>query len=149
MSLATVLASRLDRSFDLYCDFADSLGESTLREKLPGLPSNAVGLQLWCVVGARESYARAIRAGSWEGFACSLASPMDKSPVAEALGRSANEVRLALDGIEGYSEKQQGMILDLLEHEAAHQGQLIRYLYGLRLAIPESWRARYALSDLT
>lgn len=34
-----------------------------------------------------------------------------------------------------------------LEHEAAHQGQLIRYLYGLRLAIPESWRKRYALSD--
>jgi|APTNR8051073442_1049403.scaffolds.fasta_scaffold37538_2 hypothetical protein len=146
---ANVLASRFDRSFALYRDFAESLDEPTLGEKLPGLPSNTIGLQLWCVVGARESYARAIGAGSWAGFACSLASPMEKSPVAEALGRSANEVRLVLDGIEGFSETQQGLILDLLEHEAAHQGQLIRYLYGLRLAIPESWRARYALSDLS
>jgi hypothetical protein len=149
MSLATVLASRFDRSFALYRDFADSLDESTLRENLPDLPSNAIGLQLWCVVGARESYARAIRAGSWSGFACSLAAPMEKEPVVEALGRSGDELRTVLDGIDDFSETQQGLILDLLEHEAAHQGQLIRYLYGLRLAIPESWRARYALSNLT
>jgi hypothetical protein len=149
MPLATVLASRFDRSFALYRDFADSLDESSLGEKLPGLPSNAIGLQLWCVVGARESYARAIRAGSWAGFACSLASPMEKIPVSGALARSADEVRTVLGGIDGFSETQQGLVLDLLEHEAAHQGQLIRYLYGLRLAIPESWRSRYALSNMT
>jgi hypothetical protein len=149
MSLTTVLASRLGRSFALYSDFADSLNDSNLAEKLPGLPSNAIGLQLWCIVGARESYARAIRAGSWSGFACSLASPMEKIPVLEAVDRSAEDVRLVLDGIDGFSATQQGLVLDLLEHEVAHQGQLIRYIYGLRLAIPESWRARYALSDLT
>jgi len=149
MSFATVLASRFDRSFALYRDFADSLEEPTLAEKLPGLPSNTIGLQLWCVVGARESYARAIRGGSWTGFACSLNSPREKVPVIGALGRSADEMRTVIDGIEGFSETQQGLVLDLLEHEAAHQGQLIRYLYGLRLAIPESWRSRYALSDLT
>lgn len=149
MSLATVLVSRLERAFALYRDFADSLNDSSLGEKLPGLPSNTIGLQLWCVVGARESYARAIRAGSWAGFACSLASPMEKERVVEALVRSADEVRTVLGGIDGFSQPQQGLILDLLEHEAAHQGQLIRYLYGLRLAIPESWRARYALGDLT
>jgi len=38
-----------------------------------------------------------------------------------------------------------GLALDLLEHEAAHQGQLIRYLYGLALPIPASWKRRYAL----
>lgn len=149
MSLPSVIVSRLDRSFALFRDFADSLNDSSLAEKLPGLPSNAIGLQLWCVVGARESYARAIRSGSWAGFACSLASPMKKEPVLEALGRSAGEVRHVLDGIERFSETQQGLILDLIEHEASHQGQLIRYLYGLRLAIPDSWRARYALGDLT
>jgi len=149
MSLPAALASRFERSFALFRDFADSLDGSSLTEKLPDLPSNAIGLQLWCVVGARESYARAIRAASWEGFACSLTSPMEKIPVIGALGRSADEVRTVLDGSEGFSETQLGLVLDLLEHEAAHQGQLIRYLYGLRLPIPESWRARYALSDLT
>jgi hypothetical protein len=149
MSLARVLASRLDRSFQLYREFIEVLDEAVLGEKLPGLPSNAIGLQLWCVVGARESYTRAIREGAWSGFACSLTSPVEKIPVAGALGRSADEVRTVLDGIESFSEPQQALILDLLEHEVAHQGQLIRYLYGLRLAIPGSWRARYALSDLT
>ena len=38
-----------------------------------------------------------------------------------------------------------GLVLDLLEHEAAHHGQLIRYLYGLDLPIPDSWKRKYAL----
>jgi hypothetical protein len=37
------------------------------------------------------------------------------------------------------------LVLDLLEHEAAHHGQLIRYLYGLKLPIPAGWKRRYAL----
>ena len=54
-------------------------------------------------------------------------------------------MREALDGLESATDLASGLILDLLEHEAAHQGQLIRYLYGLRLPIPASWKARYAL----
>lgn len=149
MSLARVLASRLDRSFDLYREFIEVLDETLLGEKLPGLPSNAIGLQLWCVVGARESYTRAIRAGAWSGFACSLHSPLEGASVAEALRRSAGESRELFPGIDSFTETQQELLVDWLEHEAAHQGQLIRYLYGLRLPIPESWRARYALSELS
>jgi hypothetical protein len=149
MSLATVLASRLDRSFALCDDFVASLDEAALAESLPGLPSNAIGLQLWCVVGARESYSLAIRKGGWSGFSCSLADPLAKEPVAAALERSATEARVLFTLIDGFSAAQQGFLLDWLEHEAAHQGQLIRYLYGLRLAIPQSWRKRYALSDPT
>jgi hypothetical protein len=74
---------------------------------------------------------------------------MEKIPVTDALARSADEVRLVLDGIDACSETQGDLLLGLLEHESAHQGQLIRYLYGLRFAIPESWRARYGLSDLS
>ena len=72
---------------------------------------------------------------------------MEKVPVIDALARSADEVRLVLEGIDACSETQGDLLLSLLEHESAHQGQLIRYLYGLRFAIPESWRARYGLSD--
>lgn len=147
MSLATVLASRLERSFALYDDFVASLDEAALGESLPGLPSNAIGLQLWCVVGARESYTLAIRTGGWAGFSCSLVAPLEKESVVAALARSATEASDVFPLIDGFSAAQQGFLLDWLEHEAAHQGQLIRYLYGLRLAIPESWRKRYALSD--
>lgn len=146
MSLSDALASRFERSFALYRDFLESLEEASLRQKLPGLPSNAIGLQLWCVVGARESYSRAIGAGKWEGFSCSLESVTAKENVAAALRGSEETVKEALLGSDEFSSGRLELALDLLEHEAAHQGQLIRYLYGLRLPIPDSWRARYALS---
>ena len=144
-SLSAALTSGLERSFGLYRDLVASLDEATLGAHLPGLPSNTVGQQLWCVVGARESYARAIRAGEWVGFACSLESTEDAALVADALTSSETAVRDALMSMETFSEAQSRLLVDLLEHEAAHQGQLIRYLYGLGLEIPVSWKSRYAL----
>lgn len=148
MSFSRALASRFERSFALYRDFLESLEEASLREKLPGLPSNAIGLQLWCVVGARESYSRAIGAGTWEGFYCSLESVTVKDNVAAALRGSEEKVKEVILGSDGFSSGRLELALDLLEHEAAHHGQLIRYLYGLRLPIPDSWQARYALASL-
>lgn len=141
-----IIEERLDRSFGLYRDLVLSLDAGALAAKLPGLPSNTVGEQLWCVVGARESYARGIAAGEWSGFACSLGNTADLDQVRAALDRSESAVRDALQGAESLTEAQQRLVIDLLEHEAAHQGQLIRYLYGLRLSIPESWKERYALA---
>lgn len=145
MSLPSIIVERFDRSSALYRDLIDSIDDGTLGSKLPGLPSNTVGLQLWCVVGARESYTAAIEANEWSGFSCSLDSVTRTAPVAEALRRSAEGVSEVLSAIATFTEVQNRLIVDLLEHEAAHQGQLIRYLYGLRLAIPDSWKSRYAL----
>jgi hypothetical protein len=65
--------------------------------------------------------------------------------VAAALDRSAAAVASVLQAHERLTEAQQRLVLDLLEHEAQHHGQLIRYLYGLGLQIPASWKERYAL----
>jgi hypothetical protein len=65
--------------------------------------------------------------------------------VAQALGRSEEAVSQVLERLETYGDAQSRLLLDLLEHEAQHHGQLIRYLYGLELAIPPSWKSRYAL----
>ena len=146
MPISHIIADSLDRSFTLYRDLIESLDETTLSSKLPQLPSNTLGLQLWCVVGARESYSRAIQANQWAGFACSLETVSVKTPVAEALARSAQAVSDALKSIETYTDVQNRLIIDLLEHEAAHHGQLIRYLYALKLTIPASWKSRYALT---
>ncbi|MGV3660098.1 MAG: hypothetical protein ACO1TE_07930 [Prosthecobacter sp.] len=145
MPLPTIIQASFERSFSLYRDLVDSMDDGTLSAKLPNLPSNTVGLQLWCVVGARESYAQAIKAGQWSGFSCSLASATEKTPVAEALRHSAEGLSEALGSVDSFTDAQHRLMIDLLEHEAAHQGQLIRYLYGLRLPIPESWKARYGL----
>ncbi|QDT96043.1 hypothetical protein [Gimesia aquarii] len=145
MPLTTVINESFDRSFTLYRDLIESIEESTLSSKLARLPSNTLGLQLWCVIGARESFSKAIQANQWSGFSCSLENTDNKVSVAEALHRSESAVSEALETIAEFSDVQNRLIIDLLEHEAAHHGQLIRYLYGLKLTIPASWKSKYAL----
>ena len=147
MGTPAVIRERFEHSFALYDDLAAGLPEDALAATLPGLPSNTIGAQLWCVVGARESYARALEGGDWAGFSCSLsaAETKERAAVTTGLGRSARAVLAALDLLQPDDDARGRLALLLLEHEAAHQGQLIRYLYGLRLLIPASWKERYAL----
>jgi len=145
MSLSSSLAHSFERSFTLYHDLIDSLDEGALASRLPGVPSNSVGLQLWCVIGARESFCQAIRANHWEGFSCSLETPTHKASVVATLRSSAEEVKDVLKTIDAYTDIQNRLIVDLLEHEAAHHGQLIRYLFALNLTIPDSWKSKYGL----
>jgi hypothetical protein len=145
MTLAPAIQESFSRSFGLFRDLARSLNATALGSRLPGVRSNSIGSQLWCVVGARESYSRAIAAGAWSGFGCSLEDTRDPVAVVASLESSEAKVRHALRGLSAASDAQARLFLDLLEHEAAHQGQLIRYLYALGLTIPDSWRDRYAL----
>lgn len=147
MSLGTEIAKSFDRSFALYDDLLDAIEESMLSSKLPSLASNTIGLQLWCVVGGRESFSKAIKANEWSGFSCSLETTTNKEQVGDALCRSAKSVSDVLKTIDTYTDVQSRLILDLLEHEAAHHGQLIRYIYGLTLPIPDSWKSKYALDE--
>lgn len=131
-----------------YRDFVENLPESALTRQLADR-SNTIGAQLWCVVGARESYTSAIDNDGWVGFSCSLsgADVKAKDRVLEALTRSDTRFGQVIDGIE-WTETRDDLLLALLEHETQHQGQLIRYLYGLGLRIPESWARRWALDQL-
>jgi hypothetical protein len=149
LSLATVIRDRLQRSVRLYDELAASLPESALSRNLPDLPSNRIGSQLWCVVGARESYARALEAGEWSGFTCSLDAEGSRriADVREALTRSGGLVLGAAADADSFNDDRARLLVDLLEHEATHHGQLIRYLYALDLPIPAGWKKRYALHD--
>lgn len=137
------LKENLQRAFVLTHDLVIHLDEKSLVLDLPELPSNPISGQLWCVIGARESYLRAIQAGEWKGFSCSLKTPNVKQSVLEALEASSqllNEI-----DYEDLSEIQIKLALDLLEHEIQHHGQLIRYIYGNHLTFPESWHKRYTV----
>jgi hypothetical protein len=142
-----LLYERLNTSFDLYNELAAHLDESSLGSKLAALPSNTIGEQLWCVVGARESYTRGIQKGQWDGFRCSLAKEAigKKKDVTDALAKSALMAQKILSENESLSTEQEKLAFDLLEHEVQHQGQLIRYLYGLKLGIPAGLKERYHL----
>jgi uncharacterized damage-inducible protein DinB len=141
------LARRLARTNALFADLVATLTPVELRQSLPGLPSNSIGAQLWCVVGARESYLRAAEAGSLQGFACSLDGEMaiDPPAVLHALASSAAALSAFLADDAALTDAAADFLLDLLEHESQHHGQLIRYLYALGIPRPASWKARYAL----
>lgn len=137
------LKTRLDRSFKLTHDLVVHLDEIYLSLDLPSLPSNRIAGQLWCIVGARESYTKAIEMGGWEGFSCSLTTPRVKQSVLvalEATHKRMNEINFA-----DLTDIQVELAFDLLEHEVQHHGQLIRFVYGNGLTFPDSWKERYTV----
>lgn len=147
MAFLEALKSNLHRSVSLYEELIASIPESALAERIPGIRSNTIGQQLWCVIGARESYVRAIAAGEWKGFSCSVTKEQcsTKVDIARSLAVSGRKILEVVSVQESFTDAQHQLMLDVLEHEAAHQGQLIRYLYALNLSIPDIWKSRFAL----
>lgn len=141
--LNPILTERLAVAVDLSSDLVAHMSGHDVALRLSE-PSNTIWDQFWCVVGARESYAKAISAGEWVGFTCSLtgADRGSQASLREALESSRREVEQAVGSSEGGSE---AMVFDLLLHETQHHGQLIRYVYGLGLVFPPSWRDRWNL----
>lgn len=137
------LKEKLNRAFQLTHDFVFHLDETCLSLDLPNLPSNRIAGQLWCIVGARESYIRAIEKGAWQGFSCSLATPKSKESVLESLQETDKKLREI--NFMGLGDAQIDLVFDLLEHEIQHHGQLIRFVYANGLTFPESWRERYTV----
>ena len=137
------LKSRLDRAFQLTHDLVVHLDEVSLGVDLPDLPSNRIAGQLWCVIGARESYMNAIVKGGWQGFSCSLKTPRVKESVLTVL--EATHERLNQVDFTDLNDAQISLAFDLLEHEIQHHGQLIRFVYGNKLTFPASWNKRYTV----
>ncbi|WP_127475444.1 hypothetical protein [Microbacterium sulfonylureivorans] len=146
-TLTTVLQRRFSLSDELYVDLVAGLPPGALARRLGELPSNAIGAQLWCVLGARESYVRAARAGGWQGFTSPVtaAEATDAAALHSAFVTTSATVAGFLDELDADDEQALTYALALLEHETQHHGQLIRYLYGLGMARPSSWQRRYAL----
>lgn len=137
------LKAHLVRSCRLTHDLFTHLHEEALGLDLPNLPSNRIADQVWCIVGARESYTKAIEAGGWQGFSCSLTTPRAKKAALAAL--DATLERLGAIDFTGLSEPQLDLAFELLEHEVQHHGQLIRFVYANALSFPASWHERYTV----
>jgi hypothetical protein len=139
-----ILVEHLKRAFNLTDDLVQGLSETDFTLKLNDLPSNTVGEQLWCIIGARESYLKAIINEGWSGFSCSLNDTTSKVEILRSLQKSADECLHFLKSHE-LNETQSGLLITLLEHEIQHHGQLIRYVYGNKLSFPRSWHERYTV----
>jgi hypothetical protein len=144
-----LLRRRFVRSNTLYLDFLDTVPESRLGSRLADLPSDTIGHQLWCVLGARESYPRAAQAGRWQGFTSPVTAEQttDAAALRSAFVQTAADLDAWIAGLAADDEESLRYVLALLEHETQHQGQLIRYLYGLGIDRPHTWQQQYALDE--
>jgi hypothetical protein len=144
-----LLRRRFERSNTLYLDFLDTVPESRLGSRLADLPSDTIGHQLWCVLGARESYPRAAQAGRWQGFTSPVTAEQttDAAALRSAFVQTAADLDEWIAGLAADDEESLRYVLALLEHETQHQGQLIRYLYGLGIDRPHTWQQQYALDE--
>lgn len=141
------ILKRLERTQSLFLDLCDTLTSKELSSKLGDLPSNELGQQFWCVIGARDSYLTAVNAGEWKGFNCPLSwdKTSDKESIKVELTKTHDALNSLLESKNDLNQIQEDFLLDLLEHEVQHHGQMIRYIYGLKIKIPDSWQKRYAL----
>lgn len=135
--MRNVLTEALKNRFSSFQDIIDGVTDEDLGKKLDVPKHKSLAEHLWCVVGARESYANAIKTGSWNGFSCSLTS-FSRTDFASKLTASANEVLAAIDSVEVWNTDREKLLLTLSEHEVMHEGQVIRHLYGLGHEIPKS-----------
>jgi uncharacterized protein with PhoU and TrkA domain len=123
--------------FDAYNDLIADCDENILQEKIDAPKHKSLVEHLWCVIGARESYALALEAGEWQGFSCSL-TQFSKDDVAEKLRESSTAVISVIEAIEDWSDARDELLLTLNEHEVMHEGQIIRHMYGLGYEMPDS-----------
>ncbi|MFW9853568.1 MAG: hypothetical protein ACFFFG_00810 [Candidatus Thorarchaeota archaeon] len=142
--LHELLQNRLLNSLKLTSDLFESIGNTELTLKIKDSPSNTIGEQAWCIIGARESYLTAVENEKWVGFSCSLRNTNDIKEIRNKLNSSyENASRIIQRSV--ISILRSDFLFQLLEHEVQHHGQLIRYFYTNRLKFPRSWNERYTV----
>jgi uncharacterized damage-inducible protein DinB len=133
------IVQRLQDRIQSYSDFIASVDSADLGAKLDVPKDKSVAEHLWCIVGARESYARALAAGGWQGFSCSM-STYEREHFESALATSGAALLAAIEGVASWSSEHDELLLAIAEHEVMHEGQIIRHMYGLGRELPASWR---------
>lgn len=139
-----LLTKKLEEQLQLTSDLADELKHEMLCLKLENLPSNTIGEQLWCMIGARESFYQGIMKSKWQGFSCSLKDTTDIVEIRSKLKKTQKDLIDYLNK-SSINEAQEALLIDLLIHESQHHGQLIRYVYGNKLKFPLSWQSKYTV----
>ncbi|MDD1793727.1 hypothetical protein LRP50_11355 [Enterovibrio sp. ZSDZ42] len=133
-----MVLQHLRERFQSLNDIVETLDPALFNSHLEVSKNKTVGEHMWCIVGARESYANALSVGDWAGFTCSLSSTENWGDVQAALVSSEAAFESALSQVGEWTPERESLLMYLLEHETTHEAQLIRHLYGLEQTLPES-----------
>ena len=137
-----VIVANLLKRFDFYAELAAQVDEETISAELDVARHRSLGLHLWCVVGTRESFAKAIAAGKMEGWGCSVTN-LGRDVFVAKLAESSRTLRAAIDAVEQWTPERDRLLAQVAEHEVMHEGQIIRAMFGLEKPLPAScqWTA--------
>lgn len=133
------IIENLQARFDAYAELIEQSDHAALDARIDAPKHKSLSEHLWCVVGARESYAKALEAGKWDGFACSMTS-FSPDDFRASLSQSADAVISAIGAIDQWTEIRDELLATLSEHEVMHEGQIIRHVLGTQGTLPPSWK---------
>ena len=133
-----LIVGRLLTRFQAYKDLAAVVDDVLLNKKIDVPKHKSLAEHLWCLVGARESYARSIEQGSWAGFSCSM-DAFSAADFAAKLEESGSAEELAIGNVSDWTEGRSDLLATLAKHEVMHEGQIIRHMYALERELPSSW----------
>lgn len=139
-----ILKQRVLQALCLTNDYYKHINEGCLTLRISDVPSNTIGEQAYCIIGARESYLKSLKIGKWAGFQCSLIDSNNKTLIVSKLEEAHNNLEKLLQD-NSIGEMNSNLLIDLLEHEVQHHGQLIRYAYANKITFPKSWNVRYTV----
>ena len=134
-----LVINNLVKRFDAYDELIKAIDDDLLKTTIEVPKHKSLADHLWCVVGARESYTRALEWGAWQGFKCSL-TQYDAKSFQKAFALSKDSFLHVAKGIEDWTPAHDTLLADLSEHEVMHEGQIIRHIYALELELPSSWK---------
>lgn len=132
----TILAN-LTRRFEFYADLAKETGDNTVNAELDVPRSRSLGLHLWCIVGTRESYAKAIAAGEMRGWESSV-KKLEQDEFVRKLASSSAALLEAIRAVSDWTPERDKLLAEVAEHEVMHEGQIIRLMFGLEKPLPSS-----------
>ena len=131
------LIASVTHRFRSYDDLIAAIESRQLRQKLDAPRHKSLLEHLWCVVGARESYAQALSTGAWGGFACSMTQQHSRRSRGQAQGLRRGRTRSHRVG-RRLDQRARPTAHELDEREVMHEGGIIPHMYAFELDIPAS-----------
>lgn len=131
------IVDNLSKRIGFYDDLIDQANDSTLAAELAVPRNRSLGAHLWCIVGTRESYAKAIAAGEMGGWSSSV-EKFEQDEFRDKLTRSGRDLLNAINAVSDWTPERDRLLAEVAEHEVMHEGQIIRLMFGLEKPLPSS-----------
>ena len=131
------IIQNLTTRFEFYADLIDQTEDGLLKAQLDVPRNRSLGEHLWCIVGTRESFAKAITAGAMGGWSSSV-KKLEQEEFTTKLAASAHALLAAINGVDDWTPARNRLLAEVAEHEVMHEGQIIRLMFGLEKPLPSS-----------